>query len=111
MAPRVAARTFAQVLELWEFRARSRRDYPHGSPAKRGLRRSRVRFVVTACSRAPATRRTPREEPRACGRRSSEGLLPRLTSVGVPAPVPGVCGWTHLAPAQIALAKDPNAYV
>src|SRR5580658_1585014 len=37
-------------LSCEEFCARFQWDFPQGSPAKRGLRRSHVRFVVTACS-------------------------------------------------------------
>jgi len=39
-----------KYLSCQELRTKFQWDYRFGSPAKRGLGRSRVRFVVTACS-------------------------------------------------------------
>src|SRR5258707_6977435 len=59
MAPRVAAQTPAQVLELSGVTHQPAvRATPAAAPAKHGLRRSRVRFVVTArCSYSTNTSR------------------------------------------------------
>ena len=110
MAPRVAARTFAQVLEPWGVQHTLSVGLPPRQPretrAEAIPREIRCDRVLPCSSYSTNTFRRTSGLQAAIVRRA----LPRLTAVGIPAPIRGVCGWTRLAPAQIALAKDQNAY-